>query len=56
MYSKYFDKLQAIIIPHAGIQYAGTARKKNIYSKVLHQLHQGKYSRISQYLYFTNRF
>ena len=33
MYSKYFNKLQGIIIPHAGIQYAGSARN-NIFKNL----------------------
>ena len=33
MYNKYFDKLQGIIIPHAGIQYAGSARN-NIFKNL----------------------
>ena len=33
MYTKYFDKLQGIIIPHAGIQYAGSARN-NIFKNL----------------------
>ena len=33
MYSKYFDKLKGIIIPHAGIQYAGSARN-NIFKNL----------------------
>lgn len=57
MYSKYFDKLRGIIIPHAGIQYAGTARnnifknlndndksvKKIIYLAALHDSRNSTY-------------
>ena len=35
MYKKYFDKLHGIILPHAGIKYAGNARN-NIFKNLNH--------------------